>query len=232
MFSQSCNAAGTSDEDAASGWNKPAFRAPTNSTALAMAERWPDPAWLVRGDLHVEHANGPAVRIAGGSHVAPVIRLAASRLQAIGTANASALRQGGAQARRAGHSQMITLLPTTATAAAAGSPGPAIRRARLRSVDPSGGELRDPGFDPPLLLLVLESGLGDEAHEWLMRLATHFCLTRTELKVLRHVAHSATPAEIAAVLAVGTPTVRTHLRSLFSKTRCRRQADLVRQACA
>ena len=62
-------------------------------------------------------------------------------------------------------------------------------------------------------------------------IARQFALTGAELRVLVAVieAGGGVP-DIAAVLGLSEPTVKTHLRRLFEKTGARRQADLVRIA--
>jgi DNA-binding CsgD family transcriptional regulator len=57
-------------------------------------------------------------------------------------------------------------------------------------------------------------------------------LTRTELAVLAQLLADATVEDIAAILDIGLPTVRTHLQNLRRKTGARRLSDLVRLALA
>jgi DNA-binding CsgD family transcriptional regulator len=55
-----------------------------------------------------------------------------------------------------------------------------------------------------------------------------FDLTRREAMIAIHLAQGFAPAEIADALGLQLGTVRTHLKSIFSKTGKARQADLVR----
>jgi DNA-binding CsgD family transcriptional regulator len=57
-------------------------------------------------------------------------------------------------------------------------------------------------------------------------------LTRSELAVLAQLLNDATAEDIAAILDIGLPTVRTHLQNLRRKTGVRRQSELVRLALA
>ena len=60
-------------------------------------------------------------------------------------------------------------------------------------------------------------------------IARQFHLTAAELRVLVAVVEvGGSVPEIAGVLGISEPTVKTHLRRLFEKTDARRQTDLVR----
>jgi DNA-binding CsgD family transcriptional regulator len=60
-------------------------------------------------------------------------------------------------------------------------------------------------------------------------MARQFGLSLAELRVLAVVIEvGGSVAEIADVLGLSKPTVKTHLRRLFDKTDTRRQADLTR----
>jgi DNA-binding CsgD family transcriptional regulator len=62
-------------------------------------------------------------------------------------------------------------------------------------------------------------------------IAQHFGLSRAELRVLAVVMEiGGSVTDIADVLGLSEPTVKTHLRRLFDKTGTNRQADLVRLA--
>ncbi len=58
--------------------------------------------------------------------------------------------------------------------------------------------------------------------------ARMFGLTVAETRVLGALVDGLTPAECAARLAVGLPTVRSHLAQLLAKTGTRRQSELTR----
>ena len=59
-------------------------------------------------------------------------------------------------------------------------------------------------------------------------IATLYGLTPGELRVLLAVFESDGMSDLAEVLGISEPTVRTHLRRLFEKTGAKRQADLVK----
>ena len=77
-------------------------------------------------------------------------------------------------------------------------------------------------------LLLLRLPLpGSTRAEWLQRLALNYRLTAAEARVLERLAAGLDPQAIAAELQISYATVRTHLRMLYDKTGCRRQAELV-----
>jgi DNA-binding CsgD family transcriptional regulator len=55
-------------------------------------------------------------------------------------------------------------------------------------------------------------------------------ITPAECSVLMVLAQGKSPNEIAEILGLSLPTVKTHLAHLFAKTETRGQADLVRLA--
>ena len=55
-----------------------------------------------------------------------------------------------------------------------------------------------------------------------------FGLTRAEARVANSLVQGLSPKDIAAASGVALGTVRTQLKSVFAKTRSRRQAELVR----
>jgi len=59
-------------------------------------------------------------------------------------------------------------------------------------------------------------------------IATVFKLTPAEMRVLMTVFELGGPREVAPVLGISEPTVRTHLQHIFEKTGTSRQADLVK----
>jgi DNA-binding CsgD family transcriptional regulator len=84
---------------------------------------------------------------------------------------------------------------------------------------------------PPADLLLMATVLPPVRPErGIVALARIFGMTCAEARVLAHLADDRTPAEISAALGVSMTTVRTHLQSLFQKTGCRRQPELVRLA--
>lgn len=57
---------------------------------------------------------------------------------------------------------------------------------------------------------------------------TTFKLTPAELRVLMAIVEIGGVPEVAPVLGISEPTVRTHLQRIFAKTDISRQADLVK----
>jgi DNA-binding CsgD family transcriptional regulator len=59
-------------------------------------------------------------------------------------------------------------------------------------------------------------------------LALLYELTPAETRVMEMIGDGRTSAEIASACAIAPSTVKTHLRRVFEKTRCRRQSDVVK----
>jgi DNA-binding CsgD family transcriptional regulator len=55
-----------------------------------------------------------------------------------------------------------------------------------------------------------------------------FKLTPAEMRVLMMIVHLGRVPEVAPVLGISEPTVKTHLQHIFEKTGVSRQADLVK----
>lgn len=79
------------------------------------------------------------------------------------------------------------------------------------------------GFKPVLILVDAERSTGRSAH--LFRQL--FALTNAEIRLATRMADGHSLDEIAGDLAIGIETARSQLRSVFAKTRTRRQAELV-----
>lgn len=78
-------------------------------------------------------------------------------------------------------------------------------------------------------LLVLELPVSEENHAtWMLRTTQSFRLTEAETRVLHHFVTGAAPDEVAVRCKLSIHTVRSHMRSLFEKTGCHRQAELMR----
>jgi len=65
---------------------------------------------------------------------------------------------------------------------------------------------------------------------WLTRIALRFGLSDRESAVLGVIAMGGTTDDVCTTLGVSEATARTHLSTLFQKTGCRRQVELVRLA--
>jgi DNA-binding CsgD family transcriptional regulator len=59
-------------------------------------------------------------------------------------------------------------------------------------------------------------------------IARTYHLTPMELRILIAIVEVGGVPAVAAALGMGATTVKTHLRHLYAKTGCRRQADLVK----
>jgi DNA-binding CsgD family transcriptional regulator len=93
--------------------------------------------------------------------------------------------------------------------------------APLRPHDPRAGQ-----WQLPLALVIMNSGEADaDAIAW--RLRQVYALTPAEARIVSLLALGKNLREIALATATTEPTLRTHLRSIFSKTNTRRQAELV-----
>lgn len=78
-----------------------------------------------------------------------------------------------------------------------------------------------------LLLLELPAPVESEA-QWLARTVQQFHLTGAEARLLEHFAAGATLSAVAKSAGLSIHTVRSHLRSIYEKTGCHRQAELMR----
>lgn len=78
------------------------------------------------------------------------------------------------------------------------------------------------------LALVMAVGRGQPAPHLGQLMRSLFGLTTAETRVAWLVADGLTPAEVAERLQIGLTTVRTQLKSVYSKTGARRQAELSR----
>jgi len=93
--------------------------------------------------------------------------------------------------------------------------------APLRPHHPCAGQ-----WQMPLALVIMNSGEADaNAIAW--RLGQVYGLTPAEARVVSLLALGKNLREIGLATATTEPTLRTHLRSAFSKTNTRRQAELV-----
>jgi DNA-binding CsgD family transcriptional regulator len=173
----------------------------------------PQPVWLVQADLQLVHMN-LAARAHGWGECARIVH---HRLTCLGDLDARALLAAIADARRdaiAGSSQAVGL-----------GVGGRLRRGVLRTVPvmPASRE----SVDPARFLMVLELP-GEPADEaWLDHLCVHHRITPAERRVMSRLMRGDTPREMTDGLKVSYATVRTHLRALYAKTGCRRQAELV-----
>lgn len=100
-------------------------------------------------------------------------------------------------------------------------PGPTARALRILVVPLHG----DAGSGNACALFLSRSGGGCEPPEDV--LARHYALTRSEARVLARLLRGLERNEIATDLGVGRETVRSHIKSIYTKVGTTRQADLV-----
>lgn len=76
--------------------------------------------------------------------------------------------------------------------------------------------------------LQADTQVGNAASRQCEALRHHFRLTEREATIAKLLCLGYAPSNLAVRLSLSTNTVRTHLKSIFSKTRTHRQVDLVR----
>jgi DNA-binding CsgD family transcriptional regulator len=172
----------------------------------------PQPVWLVQSDMRVDHQNLAACS-PPWSDAASIVQ---QRLNRLGDLDAKDLLAAIAQAQLAPQARSSQPLGLEV--------GGRLRRAELRTVPlmPAGAVCAERQF---MLVLEMSGEPGDEA--WLDHLCRHHRITPAERRVMQRLMRGDTPREMTGGLNVSYATVRTHLRSLYAKTGCRRQAELV-----
>ena len=170
----------------------------------------PHPALVLRADAHIEHVNATA-RDVMARHTGIVTGF--GRLLRIGDVTAAELAASPAPGFAAiavgGRLRRVPVFVTTlADTAPYASAWPQARHlVTLVWPEP------DPSPSTPA---------------WLQSLRRHHGLTFAEARVLGLLATGQDAGTMAGTLGVSLATVRSHLRALFDKTGCRRQAELVR----
>ncbi|MGE5525311.1 MAG: helix-turn-helix transcriptional regulator [Rhodospirillaceae bacterium] len=91
--------------------------------------------------------------------------------------------------------------------------------------------LRTASAVPPSVLIVTISDPASPPPMKHLAIAKLYSLTPAECRLAHDLVLGATPKEIAHRTGVKISTVRTQLRTLFQKTECNRQADLLRVFC-
>lgn len=176
----------------------------------------PQPTWVLRDDLTIDHANRAARDLMSTS---AWLRTGAHRLIGVGDLDSPALYQAVRAAGIGGGRQWVAAIPIAGR----------LRRAVLHIAPIVGVAPYATAWPHARALLTLELPPPDNvANLWLERLAKHYCLTPAEVRVLERLSTGLTPREAADEMRVSYTTVRTHLRALFDKTGCHRQADLMR----
>ncbi len=187
-----------------------------DSVAEGTMDAVPQPAWILRDDLYIDHANHRARELMGS---APWLRASARRLSSIGDLDSVSLREAVRCAEVGGGRLWVAGISMNGR----------LRRAALRIAPLRGFAPFATAWPHARALLSLELPAPDQASTlWSMRLAHHYRLTTAEVRVLERLSAGLSPHEIAAEMGVSYTTTRAHLRALFDKTGCHRQADLVR----
>lgn len=190
----------------------------TGGAAEAVLDAMPLAVWVVRDDLLIDFANRAARRAM--SHL-DWVRAAGRTLIALGSLDGAQLRQAVHESSLGGRRRWV------ASHASGGRlHGAVLRVAPLAEAPASLGAWPHARC---LLCIELEP---EPLPQWLGLLAGHYGTTPAETRVLNLLAQGHDAREIAARCGISYTTVRTHLRALFEKTGCRRQAELVRLAAA
>jgi DNA-binding CsgD family transcriptional regulator len=181
-----------------------------------MLEALPHPAWVLRSDASIEFANRAACSATASQSW---IQTRNGRLFALGDLDAVRLEAGVRSAGRGG-----------AFAHAAGIPSSSgLRYVGVHIVPLVESHAMAVAWPQAAALLMLRLPVSaDDRQRWMARLQTAHGLTLSEVRVLERLACGQDPHSIAAELGVSYATVRTHLRALYDKTGCHRQAELVR----
>ena len=174
----------------------------------------PQPVWVLRSDLTVDHANAAALDLARST---AWVHAPGRRLRRVGDLDETALRQvmsgtgaGQFTARRQD--------------ASAGT----IQRAVLRWVPIAPSSPYAQSWPHARTLLALEVQALPSADDCLPFFARRWCLTPAEARVLQRLLRGREPDEIAGELAITRSTLHSHVLALLAKSGCRRQIDLVR----
>ncbi|WP_428423114.1 helix-turn-helix transcriptional regulator [Methylibium sp.] len=176
----------------------------------------PQPTWVLREELTIEHANRCARELMVS---APWLRAGARRLMRIGDLDSGTLHQAVRAADAGGGRLLVAALPMAGR----------LRRAVLRIAPLAGAAPYATAWPLAHALLTIELPPPDDVTTlWQARLAKHYGLTPAETRVLERLCTGLSPRDVADEMRVTYATVRTHLRALFDKTGCHKQSDLMR----
>lgn len=175
----------------------------------------PSPAWVLAADGAVQCMNGAAEAAVRST---PQLAQHGNRLRGLPGLTEDALSHHLRAAATGRGAKLAVRWP-------AGAPATA-RLIPVHETHP----LRE-AWPAACALLLLEQA-GPREPDALDRVCVRFGLTPRERDVLRLLAEGASVPAIADALHIGKATVRSYLHSLFDKTGCRRQAELVRLALA
>jgi DNA-binding CsgD family transcriptional regulator/PAS domain-containing protein len=177
----------------------------------------PHPAWVLRADATIEHANPSASAL---MREAVWVGTQGGRLARIGSLDSGALV--AALARGAAGTP-----PVLATGCASGGRW---RRAKVHISPVRGQPAYATAWPHASALLMLDLPPPEQlTQSWLHAFARHHRLTIAETQVLTLLARGHDVPAIAETLGVAYSTARTHMATLLAKTGCARQADLTRK---
>lgn len=182
----------------------------------AALDELPQPAWVLRPDATIEFSNESARRLFVS---VPWVRVRSGRLGAIGDLEQAALCAAlNLTSIGVGQACVATI------AEPHGLHRIVLRFARLAADSPY-----VKAWPRACALLLLELPVPDESEtQWLARMVHQFHLTAAEARLLRQFVTGVTLTAAAESVGLSIHTVRSHLRSIYDKTGCRRQAELMR----
>jgi len=90
------------------------------------------------------------------------------------------------------------------------------------------GYLRAVSAGETRVSMLLVTHTGRTADYGLDAVAGAYGLSKAETRILKHLVASQSLPEVAQRLNLSLPTVKSHMRRILNKTRCSRQADLIR----
>jgi len=174
----------------------------------------PQPVWILRSDLAVDHANGAARDLARST---AWVQASGQRLRRIGDLDATAIRQVMAEV---GAGQLTVHRQDDRTGT--------IQRALLRWAPIAPSSPYAQTWPHARTLLSLEVQALPSADDCLPFVTRRWSLTPAEARVLQRLLRGLEPDEIAGELAITRSTLHSHVLALLAKSGCRRQIDLVR----
>jgi DNA-binding CsgD family transcriptional regulator len=189
-------------------------RDPLTQVGLTL-DALPHPAWVLRADAAVDHANAAAtalVRRAGG------VTQSGATLRQVGTLDqpqlVRALRMAGGRPP-----------PLTTALRIDGH----LHRAAVHLTPIADNPAYASAWPHAVALLMVDLPQPGQSDAWLRLFARMHGLTAAETRVLAHLLQGRGVPEVAGSLGVACSTVRTQVRMLLEKTGSQRQSDLVRR---
>lgn len=181
----------------------------------AAVDDLPQPAWVLRADATIEFSNREAMRVAAANRW---VRTSLGRLRGIGNLEqadlmealrAAVLGKGSALVASLAEARKLERLVLRIAPLAAESPYLAV-------------------WPRACALLLLDVPVPpDSDAQWLARAVQQFHLTGAEARLLRKFATGEAVTAVAKQAGLSIHTVRSHLRSIYEKTGCHRQAELM-----